>query len=448
MNTNILLKEIKLLAAFAMLILFTLAIGLVGIFQIHRLNRRIEDLGRHHLKVESAVMGMRIKNANYAMEVRSYVFWRVARYQGAMKMGDYIGRLTKAELGFRQQLDVYLESVRSNEQKEWGELLKGSVTDMIQEGKRIATLADKDASDQISPVVQDLLMVFEKHVYELDQFLNDPMARTNLEAIQEQISLARADKENAISFLWLSQAAALFLGTLIVFLAYRRQIQERANRQEMLNRMMDVEEVERKKLSSAVHDEMGQDLSALQIRLGLISQQILSEAGVSTHVDECRKITASLLKKSHNIAFLLRPPDLDEVGLTESLEALLLETKHMTGVTYEYNKPTDVRDLSPEYSLLIYRITQELLTNMAKYAKATRVELALIKKNSSLELLYRDDGTGFEYEEILKYPARRKEDKLRLGLIGLKERVELLDGRMQIDSQSGRGTRVVVELPI
>ena len=165
-------------------------------------------------------------------------------------------------------------------------------------------------------------------------------------------------------------------------------------------------------------------------------------------INQCKKIITGLIEKSHNIAFLLRPPDLDEVGLVESLEALLLEYKHLTGVEYNYEKPGAFFELSAEYSLLFYRITQELLTNMAKHSKAKHVELKLAQKPDSAELAYTDDGQGFDYPAVIKHPFRRREDKLRLGLLGLQERVELLDGRMQINSSVGKGTSIMVALPI
>ena len=282
---------------------------------------------------------------------------------------------------------------------------------------------------------------------------------------------------------------------MIAFSVYRRRIRERFYRQQIFNRMINLEERERKNLSAAVHDEMGQDLSALKIYLGLISQGLLSlrgtvsdsspvianpftppsagergvkqslENGIASlpacgeaprndgadlkaKVEECKKITSGLIDKSHNIAVLLRPPDLDEVGLLESLESLLLESRQLSGIKYIFQKPEGSLELAPEYSLLIYRIAQELLTNMVKHAKAKNVEVSIKKNASSVELFYRDDGQGFDYNQDAKKFLRRREDKFRLGLIGLKERVEVLDGLMRIDSSRGKGMSMSVILPI
>jgi two-component system sensor histidine kinase DegS len=125
-----------------------------------------------------------------------------------------------------------------------------------------------------------------------------------------------------------------------------------------------------------------------------------------------------------------------------------LESRHLTGATFNFSKPESPLNLSSEYSLLIYRVVQELLTNMAKHAAAKNVEIVLNKNNNFVELFYRDDGSGFDLGQADKMTLRRKEDKFRLGLLGLKERVEVLDGQMPINSVLGKGTTIIVRLPI
>lgn len=447
--TNINFKERKLLFAFAFLILLTLLIGLFGIAQIQELSRKIEDLGRHNLKRQSAVLEMRINNAIYAMGIRNYVFWRASRYLAAMPMAVNVDKVFAAGENFKNQLKIYRQSTYLGQQEEWANQVTVSFDEAFTLGKKIIQSADKDGSGKISEATNNLLMGFENRIYKIDEFLNNFMGKSSLEDIERQLFLANSDKQQAIFFLKVSLVSALVVGILIAFAVYRRRIQERTYRQQIFNRMINIEEGERKNLSAAVHDEMGQGLSALKIYLGLISQELISaKEELKSKVEECKKITAGLLDKSHNIAFLLRPPDLDEVGLLESLESLLLESRHLSGVEYTFQKPERPLELVPEYSLLIYRIVQELLTNMIKHAKAKNVEVSIKKNANSIALFYRDDGQGFDYNQDAKKLLRRKEDKFRLGLIGLKERVEVLDGLMQIDSSCGKGMCITVKLPI
>jgi len=442
-------KEKKLLLAFGFLILLTLVIGLAGISQIQGLTRKIEVLGKNNLSLESAVLEMRIKNANYAMGIRNYVYWRSARYLGAVPMAVGANKIFSAGESFKQQLQLYRQSAYLNQQKEWANQAQLAFDELFVLGKKIIQLVDQEEFGKVSEAVNGLLMSFENRIYKIDEFLDNAMGKSNLEEVARQMILTRTDKERAIFFLKISLATALIVGSLIALAVYRRRIKERLYRQNMFNRMINVEEDERKRLSNAVHDEMGQGLSALKIYLGLLSQELYSSPEeLKSKVEECKKITSQLIEKSHNISFLLRPPDLDEVGLLESLESLLLESRHLTGVEYIFQKPQSLLELPPEFSLLIYRITQELLTNMAKYAKAKNVEVSIKRNSGSVELFYRDNGQGFDYNHAAHKFLRRQEDKFRLGLLGLKERVEVLDGSMLINSSLGKGMSVSVALPI
>jgi len=460
---NIDFKEKKLLLAFTFLITLTLLICLFGIAQIRGLSRKIEDLGRHNLKRQSAVLEMRINNAIYAMGIRNYVYWRAFRYLNAMPMAANVDKVFAAGEDFKNQLKIYRQSTYLGREKEWANQITVSFDEAFALGKKIIQSADQEESGKVSEAANNLMMSFEERIYKIDEFLNNFMGKSNLEEVERQLSLAGADKQQAVFFLKISLGSALVVGGLIALSVYRRRIQERVYRQQIFNRMINIEENERKNLSTAVHDELGQDLSALKIYLGLIAQGLSAASSresalgsaaddeavsLKAKVEECKKITAGLIDKSHNIAFLLRPPDLDEVGLLESLESLLLESRQLSGIAYIFQKPAGGLKLAPEHSLLIYRIVQELLTNMVKYAKAKNVEVSVNKNASFLELFYRDDGQGFDYRQDAKKFLRRKEDKFRLGLIGLKERVEVLDGSMRISSSCGKGMSIAVKLPV
>jgi len=203
----------------------------------------------------------------------------------------------------------------------------------------------------------------------------------------------------------------------------------------------------RQNLSAQIHDQMSQDLGAARIYLGLIEQAISSPSEqLAEKLAQSKRIISGLIEKSHNISLLLRPPALDEVGLVDSLEALMIDYQRLTEADYTFQKPEGELKLSPEYSLFLYRFIQEVLTNAAKHAQAKNVHIRLTKTEAMVELSYKDDGRGFDYYDLLKRPRRRTEDKLKLGLLGLKERAELLGGDMRIDTAPGKGTQITVEL--
>ncbi len=491
MNKNIKSGEKKLLGAFAILIILTIGIGIIGILQIQALSRRVEKLGKQNLILEKAILEMKTNNTVYAMGIRNYVFWKVSHYLGAVPMAVDLGGILNAAGRFRGQLGIYKNNIDSQAQKQWAKQIEDDFNELSGIGAQIVELIGRQGGEETGENVKNLLMRFENCLYRIDNFLDNIVGKENLKAIEQQLIKTGMDKKNAVISLVSALISAVLISVLIAVSVYRQRKRSRKYRQQLFNQLINLEENERKNLSAEVHDQMGQDLSGLKIYLGIIAQNIAvacysdpkrsegeesvreeilrstaglpqnDENGISRQfhiinpeqdvkgkLEQCRKIVSDLLEKSHNIAYLLRPPSLDEVGLVESLEVLLLDYKRLTGINYIYQKPKDEIILPPEYSLLIYRIGQELLTNMAKHSKSKNVSVSLNKEKNYVEFSYGDDGIGFQYGEVNKQPKRRRGDSFKLGLIGLKERVELLDGTMRIDSAPGRGTKVTVRLSV
>lgn len=440
-------KDKKILAAFLALIFLNISVGLTGTFQIQSLNRKIQELGSRNLKLEKSVLEMRMNNAIYAMGVRNYVFWRVSKYLGAAPIAVDLDSVFQATERFNKQLAVYEQYAYLPIQKKWAAQIDVSFKDFCDLGRQLIGLIDGPKPVKLEGAINNLLMAFETRLYRLDEFLDDTMSKANLSDIEAQLIDTEAQKKKAVFSLALALISAVLISGLIAFSVYSRQKQERRYRQEIFNHMINLEENEHKYLSAQIHDQMGQDLSALKISLGIIEQGLsgLTE-DLRFKFERSKKLVTQLIEKSHNIAFILRPPALDEVGLSESLQALLLDYKHLAGINYIYKGPEVEFSLPAEHTLLIYRIAQELLTNMLKHAQAKNVEIKLSRGKDWVELFYSDDGIGFNYAELINRPLRRKEDKLRLGLLGLKERVELMDGAISIESSANKGTRVTVRL--
>lgn len=456
------LQDRPLQLAFALLIILTLGIGIVGILQVEGLGRKVENLGKLNLQLEKAILEMRVNNAIFATGVRNYALWRTSRYISAASASVNLKNILEAGERFRKQLKVYQDVAYLAKQRERAVQVGNSFNELSFLGKQIIDAADRiqagmPAGQAGLPAgqagasqekIDSMLMAFENRLYRIDDFLDNTMGKENLNEIERQMDGARKDKQRTILFLSIILFIAVSAGILIAKSVSRRLDKERTQREELFNQLINMEESERKNLSTAIHDEMGQDLSALKIYLGLLGEAIAClPQEAKDKLEKTKKIVSGLIEKSHNIAFLLRPPDLDEIGLVESLEAMLLEYKHLVGVNYIYEKPRHELRLPSEYSLVIYRIAQELLNNMAKHAKAKNVEIRLVEAGNSLEFFYQDNGLGFDYEAVQQHPHRRKEDKLRLGLLSLRERVELLNGSMRIDASPGAGMRVFVKLP-
>jgi len=439
--------EPQLIIVFTLLIFLMIAIGVAGIWKIESLSKIVEVLGKRSLVIEKSVLEMKISNTSYALGVRNFVLWQTSKYLGAVSSAVDLEAINKHVANFIHQLNTCASYTYRPEQKEWFIRLSKSAGELRNLGEQVITLVKQGANAQ---EVNNLLLVFENRFYKINEYLDQTIAMANFKDIDQQIESGYIRKKEAITLL----SSVLFLGLALGLgtstWVYARRKEERSRKEEMVRQVITLEERERQNLSAQIHDQMAQDLSALKIYAGVIEQAIGQKEetkDVHDKIKEMKRILSGLIEKTHNICLLLRPPALDELGLVESVEALILEFKQLSGIDYVYDKPEEELKLSPEVSLFLYRLAQEALTNMAKYAQAKNVAIRMSRDEKGIEFLYEDDGLGFDYHKTILHPLRRSEDKLKLGLLGLQERAELLGGEMFIDSSTGKGTRITVTLP-
>jgi signal transduction histidine kinase len=260
---------------------------------------------------------------------------------------------------------------------------------------------------------------------------------------------AQASRDRSVRLLFVSLAIALALGLQMAYLTYRRSKRDSEHRELLCRAVIRVEEEQKNNLSLQVHDQMGQDLSAMKIYLGLIEGDLAADAAEQRdRIGKIKRIVDALMQKTHNISELLRPPELDDLGLIESLDALIAQYRELTGCAITFNGPDRDMKLSSEYSLVLYRVVQEALTNIAKHAKARSVDINLLYRGDGVRMSILDDGSGFDHSQYEKRPHRRRDDIVKLGLQGLRERIELFGGHMNIRSRVGVGTLIQVDMPI
>jgi signal transduction histidine kinase len=273
--------------------------------------------------------------------------------------------------------------------------------------------------------------------------------RENLERERERI----ADSQRTLrSFLIRITYFALGFGSIVALLTtYRvavlekrddeqkRQIQETENDLRRLSRrLVQTQETERKSLSRELHDEVGQTMTALGIEIGNLDKLRNSDSGLfHQHVEEAKQLNAKAMRALRDLAMGLRPSMLDDLGLGPALEWQGREFSRHTGVPAEVKVSGDLENLSEAQKTSIYRVVQEALTNCARHAKAKQVKVLLQAQDGRTVVEIRDDGAGFN-------PRTRSAG---LGLLGIGERVEALDGKLAINSQPGRGTMIRIEIP-
>jgi len=444
----------KLLGAFSASLIIVVIIGLIGIFQIQFLFAKVDVLGRRYLPMQVATLELKVSNNLYAMGIRNYAFWKSSRYLEAARAAADLETVEHSTDEFDRQLDIYSLHLNAIEQesgadtawllkqKQWIQEISSYEKELRELGSRIVDLIEKKSGFD---VINMSIMAFESALYRIDDFISETIQKDIINSVQEQLVVADNTRRRAVTFLWWSLIMGVLIGAETAWLVFRNLKQESKRRQNIVLEMIRTEERERQHLSAQVHDQMSQDLGALRIYLGLIQQQAENPSDeLKEKINQSKKIITGLIDKSHDISLLLRPPSLDEIGLVESLEALMVDYNRLSKSNYEYEKPKQDIKLSPEYSLYLYRFTQEALTNAAKYAKAKNVKVSLNTYRGKVELFYEDDGMGFDYEALIKTPRPSSADRLKLGLLSLKERAELLGGSMSIDSSPGNGTRIIV----
>jgi signal transduction histidine kinase len=224
---------------------------------------------------------------------------------------------------------------------------------------------------------------------------------------------------------------------------YEELRQEEVLRRRLLERVINVQEEERKRIALELHDQTGQPLTSLIMTLSVLADaKSLKE--VRTHVQDLRDTAAQILKQVHDLALELRPSVLDDLGLLAGLRHLLkgYQDRFRIPVDFQVVGLNGVR-LPSEVETTLYRITQEALVNVARHAQADSVSVLLEHRRNSLILIVEDNGRGFDVNHVMSSHPREK-----LGLYGMRERASLLGGTLTIESTPGMGTTVFVEIPL
>ncbi len=217
-----------------------------------------------------------------------------------------------------------------------------------------------------------------------------------------------------------------------------------ALRRQLLEGVISVQEEERRRISRELHDSTSQSLTSLIVGLRVLE----NAADVETMRAQARRIRAvarQTLEDVHNLAVQLRPAVLDDLGLVSALR------RHAEEYRQQFDIPVDLQvvgvteaDLPPEVSTALYRIVQEALVNIARYAQAQHVSVLLEQRNGQVTAIIEDDGAGFDAEKTLKVGLRQK----KLGLYGMRERAQLLGGTLVVESHPGQGTTLYVRIPL
>jgi signal transduction histidine kinase len=205
-----------------------------------------------------------------------------------------------------------------------------------------------------------------------------------------------------------------------------------------VRRVVEAQEVERRRLARELHDETGQALTSILLGLKPL-EEALGDHPARAAVAELREHVVVALQDVRRLAVELRPKLLDDFGLAPALERLTESVAEQAGIRVDFHSALGEQRLPNEVETTLYRVVQESLTNIVKHAGARKVSVSLARRESGVAAVVEDDGVGFDQR------AAREDG---VGLLGMRERLALLDGRLEIESRPGAGTTVVAEVPL
>jgi len=209
----------------------------------------------------------------------------------------------------------------------------------------------------------------------------------------------------------------------------------------LMERLVNVQEDERKNIARELHDQIGQSLSATLLSIHQNCKYISRSGSLC---QEMEQTIYELIDDVHKLAWQMRPPILDDYGLDSALQHYLKKVQAQSNleIDYQFTSSADSKRLPSQVELTLYRVAQEAVLNVIRHAKASRASVVLLKEEQSVALLVEDDGCGFD-------PTNTNGDGgIHLGLIGLKERVGLCSGSLVMESAKGVGTTLKVKVPL
>jgi len=207
---------------------------------------------------------------------------------------------------------------------------------------------------------------------------------------------------------------------------------------ELSARLVDAQETERRAISRELHDEVGQALGALLVDIGRLSTTLSGDhPEVKSQLDNLKSVAERTFQSVRNIALLLRPSMLDDLGLAAALEWQGREVSRRSEIEVAVESESVPEDLPDEHKIYIYRLVQEALNNAVRHSGARNAKVVVERLAESIVVRVADDGRGFD-------PGRSR----GMGILGMEERVKRLGGTLRVESQPGKGTTVTAEFPI
>ncbi len=270
---------------------------------------------------------------------------------------------------------------------------------------------------------------------------NDQMLHEADQALLAQFAVLQGNLTRSI-VLALGSALLLILASLVYILRlesqtrtrYNELVRSRGELEKLSARLVDAQETERRNISRELHDEVGQTLGALLVDFGRLSAAAPPE--LRDQVEHMKAVAERSVKSVRNLALLLRPSMLDDLGLTAALEWQGREVSRTSEMEVDVQSGNVSDDLPDEYKVTVYRLVQEALNNAVRHSGARNARVRVDQSGPRIRVVVSDDGRGFNPDRVRG-----------MGILGMEERVKRLGGNLTIESKPEQGTTLTAELP-
>jgi PAS domain S-box-containing protein len=218
--------------------------------------------------------------------------------------------------------------------------------------------------------------------------------------------------------------------------------QVRAGRERMISlsrQLVEIQENERRAIARELHDEAGQGLTSLKLGLGILERRLGEQSPYKDEISRLKQQVNEIFDNLHRLALTLRPVSLDYLGLEAAIRQHLESFSEKFGISVNFVTQGFDQRLPADFEVNLFRILQEALTNVARHAQASNVDVLLQRQGQQVKLVVEDNGVGFDPHELAQ--------DHHLGLFGMRERAEILSGKLIVESKPGQGTTVYIEVP-
>jgi len=227
-----------------------------------------------------------------------------------------------------------------------------------------------------------------------------------------------------------------------LLLSQSRHMREQSRR--LARQVLEAQEEERKEISRDLHDEVAQILAGINVQLaGLKDAAALHGRSLRRRITQAQRLVEKSVEVVHRYARELRPALLDDLGLIPALRSFIRSMPGRNGLEIRFTAFPEVEAVESTRRTVLYRVTQEALTNVARHAHANAATVRIHRRGDAVHLVVHDDGRSFEAERVLNSRSNK-----RLGLLGMRERVEMVGGTFSIHSTPAAGTTVRAEIPL